>query len=252
MSGTNAAASCKPLRILLLEDSALDGELIASHLAGLGEALELHRVWTRDAFLDALSRQAPDVILADHVLPQFDGDTALELAQQIAPQVPFIFVSGTLTEELAVKALKRGATDYVVKQRLQRLPEAVQRAIGEARERAALRHAQQALHASGERLQAIIDALPVLIAYADANQRYGLANVAYKDWFGLDPEVVKGRHVREVIGEAAYQRLRPAIERVLRGERVSIEGTLPFGHASLRQVQIEYVPERQPDGRVTG
>jgi PAS domain S-box-containing protein len=252
MSGTNAAASCEPLRILLLEDSALDGELIASHLTGLGEALELHRVWTRETFLDALSSKAPDVILADHVLPQFDGDTALELAQQIAPHVPFIFVSGTLTEELAVKALKRGATDYVVKQRLQRLPEAVQRAIGEARERAALRHAQQALHASGERLRAIIDALPVLIAYADANQRYGLANVAYKDWFGLDPEVVKGRHVREVIGEAAYQRLRPAIERVLRGERVSLESTLPYGNASLRQVQVEYVPERQPDGRVTG
>ncbi|MBP1473137.1 PAS domain-containing protein [Frateuria sp. MAH-13] len=242
-------ASC--IRILLLEDSALDAELVANQLGAAGLQFSLERVWTREQFLQALGDR-PDVILADHVLPQFDGDTALTLAQQRVPQIPFIFVSGTLTEELAVQALKRGATDYVVKQRLHRLPEAVRRAIAEARERLALRATEAELHQSRNRLRQIADALPVLIAYVDTGQHYRFANRAYEDWFGLALPDIVGRHVSEVSGEATYQRVRPAIERVLAGERQSFETSVPYRNASLRQVQVDYVPERDADGRVTG
>ena len=237
--------------VLLLEDSALDAELVINQLGTAGFQLDLQRVWSREAFIDALG-QGPDVILADHVLPQFDGDTALELAQAITPHIPFIFVSGTLTEELAVQALKRGATDYVVKQRLHRLPEAVRRAIAEARERRALRDTQAKLTQSRERLRQIADALPVLIAYVDVQQCYRFANNAYREWFGHAPDAMVGRHVREVIGEATYQRVRPAIERVLAGERQSFETAVPYRNTAVRQMQIDYVPERQPDGSVTG
>jgi len=249
--GAESIDTAPVMRVLLLEDSALDAELITSQLRSAGLQFDLQRVWTREAFIEALG-QRPDVILADHVLPQFDGDTALRIAQATAPEIPFIFVSGTLTEELAVQALKRGATDYVVKQRLHRLPDAVRRAIAEADERRALREAQARLGESRERLRQIADALPVLIAYVGVNQRYQFANSAYQDWFGHEPEAIIGRHVRDVTGEATYQRVRPAIERVLAGERQSFEAAVPYRNASVRQMQIDYVPERQPDGSITG
>ena len=123
------------LRILMLEDSALDAELITAQLQRAGMDFEIERLWTRDGFIEAIDSDRFDIILADHVLPGFDGDAALDLARERAPHVPFIFVSGTLTEELAVQALTRGARDYVVKQRLQRLPYAIRRARQEASER---------------------------------------------------------------------------------------------------------------------
>lgn len=142
------------IRILMLEDSALDAELIVAQLArGMAVPFTVHRVWTRDAFLAGLEGDRHDVILADHVLPGFDGDTALALASERAPSIPFIFVSGTLTEELAVQALTRGARDYVVKQRLQRLPDAIVRAIREGEARNTLRRAEQEIAQSHARLR---------------------------------------------------------------------------------------------------
>lgn len=119
MAPVQPGQAAQPLRILSLEDSAIDADLIAAHLEGSGLQVDLSRVWTRADFEAALSGQEFDVILADHVLPAFDGDTALAIARERVPHTPFIFVSGTLGEELAVEALKHGATDYVVKQRLQ-------------------------------------------------------------------------------------------------------------------------------------
>ncbi|SEI51384.1 PAS domain-containing protein [Frateuria terrea] len=243
--------AAQTVRVLLLEDSALDAELVVNQLITSGLQLDLRRVWTRESFLDALGHD-PDVILADHVLPQFDGDAALELAQARAPHIPFMFVSGTLTEELAVQALRRGAIDYVVKQRLHRLPDAVRRAVAEAREHQALRQTEAALRKTEERLRLIADSLPVLIAYVDAEQRYRFANQAYEDWFGRNPSDIVGRHVREIAGEAAYQRVRPAIERVLAGQRQSFEATVAHRNDSVRQLQIDYVPEIRPDGSISG
>ena len=101
--------------------------------AGLG--CELARVPSRDAFAAALEEGGIDLILADYALPGFDGLSAMRLAKELRPSVPFIFVSGTLGEEVAIEALKSGATDYVLKHRLERLLPAVQRAMREAEER---------------------------------------------------------------------------------------------------------------------
>jgi signal transduction histidine kinase/DNA-binding response OmpR family regulator len=140
------------IRILMVEDSALDAELITLQLRRAGIAFTAERTWSESGMRDALATDAFDVILADHVLPGFSGDAALVLACELAPDVPFIFVSGTLTEELAVEALKRGARDYVVKARLQRLPEAVIRAIKEAQERRHLQQVESDLRDSQQRL----------------------------------------------------------------------------------------------------
>lgn len=137
--------SDKVLRFLLLEDSSLDAELIAEHLPGTGLAYTLDRVVAREEYTSAIDCSQYDLILADYVLPGFDGMSALMLARARCPHTPFIFVSGTLGEEIAIEALKRGATDYVLKQRLERLPATVLRALAESHERMERRRAEQAL-----------------------------------------------------------------------------------------------------------
>jgi DNA-binding NtrC family response regulator len=137
-----------PLHILLLEDDTSDAELIQELLEAGHIVCEVTRVQTRPEFVAALKDSGIDLILADYKLPSFDGLSALKLAMNECPDLPFIFVSGTLGEEVAIEALKIGATDYVLKQRLSRLAPSVQRALREARERAERKKAEEALRRS--------------------------------------------------------------------------------------------------------
>src|SRR5580700_10867820 len=137
-----------PLRILSIEDDPKDTELIQNLLETEDIVCEVTRVDTQAALLASLEQGRIDLILADYTLPSFDGISALKLALKACPDVPFIFVSGTLGEEVATEALKIGATDYVLKTRLSRLVPSVVRALREARERAELRRAEQALRRS--------------------------------------------------------------------------------------------------------
>jgi diguanylate cyclase (GGDEF)-like protein len=138
------------MRILILEDAPADAELSQRELRRAGLRFEALRVETRAAFERALREFEPDLVLSDFSMPTaFDGLTALGLTREHSPELPFIFVSGTLGEDRAVEAMKRGATDYVLKDRPQRLPFAVASALKEARDRGASlragRKAQQRL-----------------------------------------------------------------------------------------------------------
>ena len=135
------------LRILLLEDSVQDAELIQELLEADDFVCEVTRVETRAEFLAALEHGGIDLILADYKLPSFDGLSALKLALSARPDLPFIFVSG-FGEEIAIEALTSGATDYVLKTRLSRLAPSVHRALREARERAERKRAEEALRRS--------------------------------------------------------------------------------------------------------
>jgi len=246
------AATGKAIRILMVEDSALDAELITAQLRRAGVPFTFERTWSHDGLVQALADGGFDVILADHVLPGFDGDAALALASELAPDTPFIFVSGTLSEELAVKALKRGARDYVVKSRLQRLPDAVVRAIQESEERRRLLQVEAELHDSHQRLKLITDALPALIAYFGHDHRFRFANNAYVEWHGQTPDSLIGRHTREIIGEAGFEAIQHHLDRVLQGEKVSFEMLSLRSIGEPRQAQIDCVPELAPDGSVVG
>ncbi|MBK9265796.1 MAG: response regulator [Polyangiaceae bacterium] len=145
-STVGEAPGAKPARILLVEDSTLDAELISESLShGIG-AFELTRVDTLDALRKTLEKRACDVVLADFALVGFDGLAALRMTKQVCPDVPFILVSGAVGEETAIDVLKSGATDYVLKHRLERLPAAVIRAVQEAHERAGRQRAQLAVN----------------------------------------------------------------------------------------------------------
>ena len=134
-----------PLKILHLEDNPLDAELVEANLLVGGFEPEILRVDTRPDFIAALENNSFELILADYSLPSFDGLEALQIAREVCPDLPFIIISGALGEELAIETLKSGATDYILKHRLERLVPSVQRALRESAEREARKQAERDL-----------------------------------------------------------------------------------------------------------
>lgn len=187
------------LRILILEDVPTDAELMERELRKTGLVFISQRVETRDAFVGALAEFAPDVILADYKLPDFDGLSALAIACEKFPEIPFVFVTGTLCEECAVEALKLGAADYILKDRLPRLGPAVQRALEEAAQRAQLRHTEQAIRESEEKFRNIYHGAMDGIVLVDAEDGHILdANPAFLALLGYAPEELATKRVWEL------------------------------------------------------
>jgi PAS domain S-box-containing protein len=154
LSALDFAPPAQPvIRILHLEDSARDAELIGAALLAGGIDAELDVVASRARFEAALRGAAPQLILLDYNLAGYDGRAALRAARSAMPDVPVIFVSGSLGEEAAIDCLHLGATDYVLKQRLSRLIPAVRRALSEAEQGARRRHAEAELRRSEAELQ---------------------------------------------------------------------------------------------------
>ncbi|WP_447979816.1 PAS domain S-box protein [Candidatus Nitrospira bockiana] len=176
------------LRILHLEDNDQDAELITSKLATEGLTCEIVRVQTREEFLAKLSQREPHLILADYTLPAFDGLSALNLVRARDPDIPFIFVSGTIGEESAVVTLHCGATDYVVKGRLSRLAPAVRRALREAEQRAERRRADEALRISEERFRLVARATNDAVWDWDLKAGVIWWNDTFYSLFGYRPE----------------------------------------------------------------
>ena len=150
-----------PIRILHIDDNPLDAQLVAMTLEIEHEKLPttLEYVQTKDEYLAALKRKDFDIILSDYRMPGYDGDQALASAQEICPEIPFIIVTGELGEEFAVERLQRGATDYVLKDRIFRLVPAIKRALAEAENQNKRREAERESRKRQGELWAIIQAM---------------------------------------------------------------------------------------------
>ncbi|MEH1870859.1 hybrid sensor histidine kinase/response regulator [Nostoc sp.] len=181
------------LRFLLLEDSLLDAELAEAMLTEGGINCKLIRVETGADFLAALEAETFDLILADYALPSFDGISALKIARNSCPEVPFIFVSAALGEELAIEALKNGATDYVLKQRLGRLVPSVQRALREAKERRERQQAEESLQKSEAKYRQIVDTSYEGIWMIDSQSRTEFVNQRLCEMLGYPAEEMLAR-----------------------------------------------------------
>jgi sigma-B regulation protein RsbU (phosphoserine phosphatase) len=131
------------VHILHLEDDLADVELVQAIIESAGLTCQISHVQTRDEFTEALRRGGYDVILADYQLPMYDGVSALRSAQELCPDVPFIFVSGAMGEDAAIEGLTEGATDYVLKQKLSRLAPAIIRALHDAENRRERKQAEK-------------------------------------------------------------------------------------------------------------
>src|ERR687896_1503307 len=145
------------LRILILEDVPMDAELVEYELERARIPFSSRRVDSRDDFLRELEQFKPDLILSDYTLPHFDGMSALSLARERAPSIPFLIVTGSVNEETAVGCMKAGATDYLLKSNLARIGPAIQGAIARVRSRAEQTRAEEALRRSEANLRAIFN-----------------------------------------------------------------------------------------------
>src|SRR3989440_2978620 len=161
----------------MLEDDVTDAALVENALRKGEIGFSLVRVESREEFLRELDERPPDLILLDYALPGFDGVSALNLAQEKYPDIPFIFVTGTLGEEVVIEMLKSGATDYVLKNRLSRLAPAVQRALREAVERAERRRAEENLRKSHKQLRA----LSVYLQYVREDERIRISRQVHDE-----------------------------------------------------------------------
>src|SRR5712675_1877830 len=153
------------IKVLLVEDTVEDADLLIREMRKGGLEIVAHRVETREALEQALETLRPDVILSDYALPGFGGMAAREMVKQHRLDIPFIFVSGTIGEERAIEALKQGATDYVLKDNRARLVPTIRRAVTEVNERRARRQAEKAQRESASLMNGIIEsALDCILA----------------------------------------------------------------------------------------
>ena len=189
------------LQVLYFEDNAKAPEHIQATFAAENAACAISRVDTQADFVALLQLGGFDLILADYTPSSFDGISALKLAQEIRPEVPFIFVSATLGEETAIDALQSGATDYVPKTRLSRLASSAQRALREAKERIERERAERALAASEERWRAVFENSSIGVALTDMNGRFMATNAAYQKMLGYSEEELRNFTFLEVTHE---------------------------------------------------
>ncbi len=183
----------KPLRILIVEDLESDADLMQYELQSAGIEFTSRRVETREAFTRTLEEFCPDLILADYSLPSFDGMSALGITRRQRPELPFIFVSGAMGEERAIELLREGATDYILKDRLSRLPSAVLRAMRDVQERKQRKAMEKKLRDSEEKYRSLVESTDDSIYMLDPSGVYLFANEKYLSRIGLSPEEVIGR-----------------------------------------------------------
>jgi diguanylate cyclase (GGDEF)-like protein/PAS domain S-box-containing protein len=192
-----------PVRILMVEDTPIDAELALRVLAKAGVRHVAERVDNEADFLRMLAEFAPHIIVSDYSMPMLDGPTVLALALAHAPELPFIFLSGTIGEEVAIESLKAGATDYIIKSNMTRLPAAVERALHDARESASRQRAQRELREAQERFSLFMQHLPGPAFIKDRNGRLQFVNDAFERMASRRRHEIVGHRTEDLWPEVA-------------------------------------------------
>ena len=198
----------------MIEDELPDATLVEHTLKESGFDFTFKLVDTEDAFLEQLERFQPSLILSDHGLPAFDGFTALSIAQNKAPDVPFIFVTGSLGEEMTIKALKSGATDFVLKHHLNTLPPAVHRAMRQAEFRIQRKHAEEALQSSEERYRRLVELSPDALFVQSEDLIIFINSAGVKLLGAASADELIGTPVRQVIHKDSWKSLQLRLRRM--------------------------------------
>jgi len=181
------------LRVLMVEDSPTDAKLVLRELRLTGRPVEADRVETAEAMRAALERQSWDLVLSDWSMPSFTAPAALAILRELHLDLPFIIVSGTIGEETAVDAMRAGAHDYVLKDKLGRLAPAIERELRECKDRRARRQAEEALRESEARFRRLSESGIIGITIADVQGTILDANPAYLKMTGYSrDEVLRG------------------------------------------------------------
>ena len=205
-----------PLRVLIVEDSEFDAQMMVSLLRKGGYEVTSHRVETADAMSAALATGHWNLILADYNLPSFNAPAALKLLQESGLDLPFIIVSGGIGEDIAVASMKAGAHDYLMKGNLHRLAPAVERELREAANRASQREARKAMLESERRYRLLWETCPDAVLLTDTDGKIHFANPAVKAVFGYAPDEIMGQNLEMLQPTRFHGPQAAAISRYLR------------------------------------
>ncbi|HTA66090.1 MAG TPA: EAL domain-containing protein [Xanthomonadaceae bacterium] len=248
--------STKPasLKVLMVEDSPADAELVLRALEDLPAPIEHLRVADETALRKALVSFDPHVVLSDFSMPGFSGQEALNIVRKETPHVPFLFVSGTIGEELAIEALRCGAMDYVLKDNLRRLVPAVERAIDAARHRTERAHIETALRESEERFRTIVESSRDWIWESEPDTRTTYSNGAIEHILGYRPDELLGKLAADLMHprdrELARQRMQQLIPAGKGWERWRLRWRHRDG--SLRVLESTATPRFNTAGELIG
>jgi PAS domain S-box-containing protein len=236
----------QPIRILMLEDLPADYELAVRQLRRDGLAVETLRVETRPAYLQALTGFQPDLVISDYQLPSFDGLQALQLTLEHAPRLPFILLTGSMNEETAVVCMKAGASDYVIKEHLARLPYAVREVLEKKRTQEANARIEAALAQTLARQQAIFEATLDAILVADDEGRYIDANPAACLLTGYSRAELLERSVWDLTPESGHAQGLAAWRAFITQGQMSGEYTITRRDGSLVETEFRAVASIMP------
>jgi PAS domain S-box-containing protein len=213
----------KPLRVLLVEDSEDDAELLLRELVRSDYQVQHERVETADAMRAALAAREWDIVLSDYTMPSFDAQAALTILKESGSDIPFIIVSGAIGEETAVGALKAGAHDFLVKGRLTRLLPAVERELREVEVRRERREAIAQVQERESRLSAIFSQVAVGIALTDLDGRIISANQRFCDILARPMSAILALRSEDMSAPDDRAATADAFRRLTRGESTQIE-----------------------------
>ncbi len=223
----NDHINIRTLKILLVDDSPADAELLLGHLKDAGYEVDARRVDTEAAYAEALLGEC-DLILSDYAMPRFSALRALRLARERRPGVPFIVVSGTIGEETAVEVMRLGAVDCLSKDRLGRLGPAVDRAVTGARLRRERKEMEATLRESEAWLRTVTETAQVGLVVVDEEHRYRYANPAYARMMGFPSSELVGCKVADMHPDLYLTRIAERLNRAFAGERVTVEAQIPM------------------------
>lgn len=215
----------QPVNLVLVEDMPMEAEIAIRQLESSGFSCNWKRVDTEDGLKQALCGRRPDLVLSDFTLPGFDGISALEIVRELAPDIPFIFLSGTIGEERAIDALQRGAHDYVLKTNLARLAPAVRRALSDA----GVRRARAALE---QQLRDIVVTSQDWIWEHDRDGKFTFCSDSVRNILGYSPAEVLGTHASQYVHPEDLPALDFALNTLGPGQRTATNLQARWRHAN--------------------
>jgi PAS domain S-box-containing protein/putative nucleotidyltransferase with HDIG domain len=242
----------KPLHILFVEDLPSDVELAERELRHEGLSFTSLRVETKEAYLAALQEFRPDVIISDYALPTFDGMQALKLSLERDPLLPFIVSTGSMNEDTAAACMKAGATDYIIKEHITRLPLAVKGALEQEKIRLEKADADRALRESELKYRMLVKHIPQRIFYKDRESVYISCNDLYAQDLGIQADEIVGKTDFDFHPRELAEKYRAADQRVIdQGEAIETEDEY-IVHGEKRISFTIKAPVRDDQGKVMG
>ncbi|MCC7559458.1 MAG: PAS domain S-box protein [Methanobacterium sp.] len=230
------------IRILILEDVPLDLELMEAELRRDGINFLSHCVEEEEEYRKSITEFQPDIILADHSLPHFDGISAMYIAQEITPETPFIFVSGQMGEEFAVEMLKKGATDYVLKHNLSKLGHSVKRALKESEEHLNKKRAEERLARSEKKYRALFELSPDYMMVLDPDGHVLDINHRLEEDSGISREDFVGKDANEIARDFVGDQFNNGeITDYLRNHTEPMEIKIE-GHGGFEYIEVHHAP----------